>query len=168
MMVIQYMPDCLLVERWGCLFSICQTVCWLKDDDANSVFATVGWKMMMLIQYMSVCSFVETKWWLFSIWQTVCWLRDDNGNSVYARLFVGWEMRRLIQFMQGCLMMRYVNTDWDHTKLSVGGNMMMLIQNKVEYLLLERSWCICQTVCWLKDDDANSVYVILLVERWWC
>ncbi|VDI47362.1 Hypothetical predicted protein [Mytilus galloprovincialis] len=44
-------------------------------------------------------------------------------------------MRRLIQFTQGCLMMRYVNADSDHTKLSVGGNMMMLIQYKVEYLL---------------------------------
>ena len=36
-------------------------------------------------------------------------------------------------------MMRYVNADADHTKLSVGGNMMMLIQHKVEYLLVERS-----------------------------
>ncbi|VDI47363.1 Hypothetical predicted protein [Mytilus galloprovincialis] len=114
MMLIQYMPD----------------YCWLGDVDDNSVYARlfVGREMMILIQYMP-------DWFNEDDANS----RNDDGNSVYARLFVGLEMRRLIQFTQVCLMMRYVNADSDHTKLSVGGNMMMLIQYKVEYLLVERS-----------------------------
>ncbi|CAG2245718.1 unnamed protein product [Mytilus edulis] len=99
MMLIQYMPDRLLVEDDDANSEYarlkCQTVCWLRDDDANSVYASlfVGREIMVVIQYMPDC-------WLKDDDANSEHARlDDDANSVYARLFVGRGMMMVTQYM---------------------------------------------------------------------